>query len=1471
MKTPEGCVRRRSARLAALCGLSMLPLMAGPAWAGGPTGGVVAGGSATISTPSGSQTVINQTSGKAIIDWSSFSIDQGGSVRFNNGSGATLNRVTGGSVSSIDGLLSASGSVYLLNPNGVIIGKTGVVNVGGSFVASTLDVSDSQFLGGGALTFAGSSTASVVNYGKVGALGGDVALIAAAVDNEGQIAAAEGSAGLIAGYRVTLTDGSLDQGRFSVQLGGSSTSVVNAGAVQAALVELRANGGNIYALAGNAAGVIQATGVAAGGGKVFLVAEGGALDVEGDITARGPGGTGGQIETSASTVKIGAATIDAGQGGSWLLDPNDLTIDQTAANTIMASLNGGTSVTEQTTASGTGGSGDITLAANASIHWSTSADLTFSAYRNIVFGAGSTIDASGTGTVILYADNTGTGVGTVSFGAGSAVTASAVSIYYDPSVNPAGSKVNGASYANPTENFAANVHGALTTYFLVNTVYDLQNINNDLSANYALGRNIDASITGTWNSYGNGSFGGFRPIGEPQPTPLGSGGTSTPFTGIFDGQGRTISSLYIDQGYGLNPTPSLEGSYVGLFGATNHATVRNLTLANLYVEGDEVIGGLIGQAVAGSVTNVSVAGSVVGYGIEIGGLIGQDLGVAVANASSSAKVSGLSTSSSIVGGLIGDVGIYYASPTLGASGPTIDPSIVNSSATGSVTGPTEVGGLVGILGSGGIQGSYSTATVAGLDFTSLGVTSRDVGGLVGYNQGAIQSSYATGAVTGAANAGGLVGTNNATITASYATGEVGGTATFGGQAGGLVGDNKGAINASYATGAVSVSESGGLAGGLVGNNEGTIVSSYATGAVSGFDIGGLVGVNMGAITSSYAMGEVNGLGDVGGLVGFNDGGSITTSFATGLTQGFGPLNYAGGLVGQNEFPAAGQPNAGQQNIIGSYWDSSTTGQSKSSGFGDPAGGMPLTTSQFQAQLPSGFSPSVWGQIAGKSYPYFLWQYPTAPGVISGTVYVSPGGAGVKQASVEGLVNGTGVATVVAGADGYYYILTPPGSLQNADVLTAFLYGGAQNGNAFAQNATGAATGMNIFVGSLNAVTSSTTLSGFAQALSMALGSNSGPYFLFTVQNGALTPAPGAGLYLTASGPFTVDQPLSLGTSPLSITAGGTFYDNAALSGGTVTLATTSGDLSIGAPVTAAYSASLNSAGGLSEWGSGALIAAILSGSADGTVWLAGPNQVYEISGFTNGYTFGGSFGGFGFADTASLVISGTVNAGSGQLWLTDSHYVIFDAPTTSGYNSFVSAVDGIRVNAPLQTGLLQLYAGNGGIVEVGGTIATYQLVVGTSGTIYLPGANLIGSLSGTASGELFVTNAQALTIGPLTSGGQLIVGTTSGELTTDALVSGGTVYLYGANGVAIGDNVTATGSLSVQSLKGNIGIFASRLTGGTSVNLSSAGLVNATSGGAVSTPLLNVNAVTGILLNGPNQITTIGTDYTVSGPNQINH
>ncbi|MCL2012218.1 MAG: InlB B-repeat-containing protein [Cystobacterineae bacterium] len=98
-----------------------------------------------------------------------------------------------------------------------------------------------------------------------------------------------------------------------------------------------------------------------------------------------------------------------------------------------------------------------------------------------------------------------------------------------------------------------------------------------------------------------------------------------------------------------------------------------------------------------------------------------------------------------------------------------------------------------------------------------------------------------------------------------------------------------------------VSVSGGEnVGGLVGyNNQGTVHNSYATGSVNGssYYVGGLVGQNSGGtVHNSYATGSVNSSGDnVGGLVGYNAG-TVQNSYATGSVNG---SFFVGGLVGSN--------------------------------------------------------------------------------------------------------------------------------------------------------------------------------------------------------------------------------------------------------------------------------------------------------------------------------------------------------------------------------------------------------------------------------------------------------------------------------------------------------------------------------------------------------------------------------------------
>ena len=146
--------------------LLLLALPTTPVFAN-PTGGVVQGGNITITDVAG-LTTITQGDMRGIVNWQDFSIGALETTRFiqPSSSAATLNRVTGGLPSNIHGALEANGHVFLINPNGVLVGAQGRVNTAG-FVASALDVPDGEFLGGGDMTFSGPSLAGVVNLGTI--------------------------------------------------------------------------------------------------------------------------------------------------------------------------------------------------------------------------------------------------------------------------------------------------------------------------------------------------------------------------------------------------------------------------------------------------------------------------------------------------------------------------------------------------------------------------------------------------------------------------------------------------------------------------------------------------------------------------------------------------------------------------------------------------------------------------------------------------------------------------------------------------------------------------------------------------------------------------------------------------------------------------------------------------------------------------------------------------------------------------------------------------------------------------------------------------------------------------------------------------------------------------------------------------------------------------------------------------------
>ena len=331
-----------------------------------PTGGNVVAGAATL-TQVGNQLTVSQATQRVVTNWNSFDVGAGAAVRFEqpNASSIALNRVTGGGpASSILGSINANGNVWLLNPNGVVIGTGAQVNVGG-LVASSLGISDSDFMAGGSRFTGGNGAGAVINKGDIrtGA-GGVVVLMAPKVSNSGTISTPGGSTALAAGDTVNLDfvgDGLIS---VKVERGALDAAAENSGSISAAggLVALTARGAD--ALLGsvvNNTGVIEAKGLVARGGRILLDgdAAGGSTHVSGTLDASSATGKGGSIVVTGRSIALdGGATLDASGatgggtvnvGGGWQGK------DSGIANATTVTADGSVSVRADATGNGDGG------------------------------------------------------------------------------------------------------------------------------------------------------------------------------------------------------------------------------------------------------------------------------------------------------------------------------------------------------------------------------------------------------------------------------------------------------------------------------------------------------------------------------------------------------------------------------------------------------------------------------------------------------------------------------------------------------------------------------------------------------------------------------------------------------------------------------------------------------------------------------------------------------------------------------------------------------------------------------------------------------------------------------------------------------------------------------------------------------------------------------------------------------------
>ncbi len=334
-------------------------------------------------------------------------------------------------------------------------------------------------------------------------------------------------------------------------------------------------------------------------------------------------------------------------------------------------------------------------------------------------------------------------------------------------------------------------------YTLIESVSDLQNIQNNLSGKYILMNDIDLSSLGTLSdSLINGVF-----------------------TGEFNGNGYTISGLSIgtsdNKAAGSETTEG--GKAVGLFRESDGAVFKNVKIDNatLYFSGSG--GALVGLAKNTEISNVLVDNSYVSGGDAIGHAAGGIAAAIIDSTITNSSVQNTTVSADIAGGLVGISTVDTDSST--------GSSVISNSNTNnvSVMGLTTVGGFIGQIESGDtITRSYSAnSTVISL-FTEAGAA---VGGFIGYNAGDISHSYAASNTIGYLNSDSIVG--------------------------GFIGENADStdVNNIYTTSSIAISSSGSYMGAVIGinrNDNGDETSGYWDSSLnSGLNA---VGSNYGPVT-----------------------------------------------------------------------------------------------------------------------------------------------------------------------------------------------------------------------------------------------------------------------------------------------------------------------------------------------------------------------------------------------------------------------------------------------------------------------------------------------------------------------------------------------------------------------------------------------------------------------------------------------
>ncbi|MCC5941587.1 MAG: T9SS type A sorting domain-containing protein [Balneolaceae bacterium] len=503
------------------------------------------------------------------------------------------------------------------------------------------------------------------------------------------------------------------------------------------------------------------------------------------------------------------------------------------------------------------------------------------------------------------------------------------------------------------QSFAGGDGESPETAFQIETWKHLDNVRDHLSSYFILNNNLDENTDGydEFASETANSENGWIPIRSGsgigiilKSFPGNGAGIETDdeedisvcFRGNFNGNGNTISDLY-----------SLNTFNTGLFACIEDAEVYDLTLNNIDVTGFIATGGLAGQSINSSISNVSVNGTVSGL-FFTGSIVAVNEQGVISGSSSSGEILADTGAGGIAAVNIG---------TINSSSSSAD--ILNDFSAGPP--------ILQKMPDDFSLDHFPTLTFSSDEHDDESGLFGGFGGLVGFNNGVISNSFATGdLVIGFSeiillnepaklmsnpfelmqngefylrpddeelqySSGGLVGINTGLIARSYSTGTVVNTVVV---AGGLVG-----VNAEFSEILFkSIPYSGGSNSMIDFGLDYGIIDSYSVSNVATVAFGGgLVGYLIGGeVRNTYAAGELEMLppefifkqvgeidqGNVeefdfedtfGGLIGIND--ALLVSKSVGSTS-----PSQGGIM-LDDYP----------NIVNSFWDTQTTGFDVSQG------------------------------------------------------------------------------------------------------------------------------------------------------------------------------------------------------------------------------------------------------------------------------------------------------------------------------------------------------------------------------------------------------------------------------------------------------------------------------------------------------------------------------------------------------------